>query len=67
MRISTLTRIILSVCVVVTGLTACEKDDPATLIPPPIPDQICRKGDTVANAFKWGWCIAIVIPKGSNI
>lgn len=69
MRISTLTRIILSVCVVVIGVTACKKDDPATLIPPPIPDQsFVEEFDTVASAFHRGWIpVNNSNPKGTHI
>ncbi|NII28224.1 hypothetical protein HB364_24285 [Pseudoflavitalea sp. X16] len=56
MRKFTLTRIILFMCVIVTGVTACKKDDPATLIPPPLPDQsFVEEFDTVASAYHRGW------------
>lgn len=69
MRKSTLNRMILSVCVIVTGITACKKDDPASLIPPPIPDQsFVEEFDTVANAFHRGWIpLNNSNPKGSHI
>jgi hypothetical protein len=69
MRKSTLTRIILSVCVIVTGVTACKKDDPATLTPPPIPDQsFVEEFDTVASAYHRGWVpVNNSNPKGTHI
>ncbi|WP_315816267.1 choice-of-anchor J domain-containing protein [Paraflavitalea speifideaquila] len=69
MRKSTLTRIVLSLCVVITGVTACKKDDPATLIPPPLPDQsFVEEFDTVANAWHRGWIpLNNSNPKGSHI
>lgn len=69
MRKSTLTRIILSLCVITTGMTACTKDDPASLIPPPLPDQsFVEEFDTVASAWHRGWIpINNSSPKGSHI
>ncbi len=69
MRKSTLTRIVLSLCVVVIGVTACKKDDPATLIPPPLPDQsFVEEFDTVGSAYHRGWVpVNNSNPKGSHI
>jgi len=69
MSISTLSRILLSFAVIAISLLACRKDDPASLIPPPIPDQSFREEfDTVAKAFERGWVpINNSNPKGSSI
>lgn len=69
MRKSTLGKILLSFVVVGVTLVACQKDDPATLIPPPVPDQsFTEEFDTVASAFKRGWLpINNSNPKGSGI
>jgi len=50
-------------------LVACKKDDPAWLLPPPIPDQsFSEEFDTVANAFRRGWVpINNSNPKGPGI
>lgn len=69
MRKPTLAWIVLSLCVITTGMTACTKDDPASLIPPPLPDQsFVEEFDTVANAWHRGWVsINNSNPKGSHI
>jgi hypothetical protein len=50
-------------------LVACKKDDPAWLLPPPIPDQsFTEEFDTVANAFQKGWVpINNSNPKGPSL
>jgi hypothetical protein len=55
MRKFTLSRVLLPACLFMFVM-ACKKDDPATLIPPPIPDQsFVEEFDTVASAFHRGW------------
>jgi len=69
MRNSTLGKILLSVGVVVFLLGACKKDDPNSLLPPPIPDQsFVEEFDTVAKAYERGWVpVNNSNPKGSGI
>ncbi len=69
MRKSTLSRILMSFAVITITLLACRKDDPASLIPPPIPDQSFNEEfDTVAKAFQRGWVpINNSNPKGSSV
>jgi hypothetical protein len=69
MRKFTLSRLLLPVCFIIAGATACKKDDPATLIPPPIPDQsFVEEFDTVASAYHRGWVpVNNSNPKGSGI
>jgi hypothetical protein len=69
MRKFTLTRIVLSLHVIAIGMTACTKDDPASLIPPPLPDQsFVEEFDTVASAWHRGWIpLNNSNPKGSHI
>ena len=69
MRKSTWGKIILSLGVVTASLTSCEKDDPASLIPPPLPDQsFVEEFDTVSAAFQRGWVpINNSNPKGTGI
>ncbi|MBY0536701.1 MAG: choice-of-anchor J domain-containing protein [Chitinophagaceae bacterium] len=69
MRKSTLGKIVLSLVVVGVSFVSCVKDDPASLIPPPVPDQsFTEEFDTVAQSFKRGWVpINNSNPKGSGI
>lgn len=69
MRNFTLGKLLLSLVVIGVTLVACQKDDPASLIPPPVPDQsFVEEFDTVASAFKKGWVpINNSNPKGSGI
>lgn len=69
MRKSTLNRIVLFFSVVITSITACKKDSPASLTPPPLPDQsFVEEFDTVAAAFRRGWVpINNSNPKGTGI
>lgn len=69
MRKSTLGKILLSFGVVAVSLASCEKDDPASLLPPPVADQsFIEEFDTVAAAFQRGWVpINNSNPKGSSI
>ncbi|MFM9908049.1 MAG: choice-of-anchor J domain-containing protein [Chitinophagaceae bacterium] len=69
MRKSTLSRILLAFVVVTMAFTACQKDDPAFLVPPLTPDQsFTEEFDTVAEAYHRGWVpINNSNPKGSGI
>jgi hypothetical protein len=51
------------------SMAGCRKDDPASLIPPPIPNQsFIEEFDTVASAFNRGWVpLNNSNPKGSGI
>lgn len=54
---------------VVTAVDACQKDDPESLLPPPVPEQsFVEEFDTVANALVRGWVtLNNSNPKGPGI
>ncbi|MFM7839964.1 MAG: choice-of-anchor J domain-containing protein, partial [Chitinophagaceae bacterium] len=58
-----------TILLALSGLAACVKDDPSTLLPPPVPNQSFREEfDTVASAFQRGWVpVNNSNPKGSGI
>jgi len=61
--------ILLSFAIIIVCFFSCVKDNPASLVPPPIPDQsFTEQFDTVAEAFHRGWIpINNSDPKGTSI